>query len=78
MNKFYADYAATSPIHPDVIEEMTEVMHHIYGNPSSIHAYGREARQIVDEARTVIAKSIMRTSTKLFLLVEERNQIIWL
>lgn len=58
MNKFYADYAATSPIHPDVVEEMTEVMHHIYGNPSSIHAYGREARKIVDDARTVIAKSI--------------------
>lgn len=58
MNKFYADYAATSPIHPYVVEEMTEVMHHIYGNPSSIHAYGREARKIVDDARTVIAKSI--------------------
>ncbi len=58
MNKYYADYAATSPIHPDVVEEMTEVMHHIYGNPSSIHAYGREARKIIDEARNVIAKSI--------------------
>jgi cysteine desulfurase len=58
MNKYYADYAATSPIHPDVVEEMTKVMHHIYGNPSSIHAYGREARKIIDEARNVIAKSI--------------------
>ena len=78
MNKYYADYAATSPIHPDVVEEMTEVMHHIYGNPSSIHAYGREARKIIDEARTSSRNPFMLISMKLFLQAVGLKQIIWL
>lgn len=45
-------------MHPKVIERMTEVMKHQFGNPSSIHSFGREARQIVDEAREYLAKSI--------------------
>lgn len=58
MEKIYADHAATSPVHPEVAEKMLEVMKNTFGNPSSIHAFGREARKIVDEAREVLAKSI--------------------
>ncbi|WP_243297504.1 cysteine desulfurase family protein [Bacillus litorisediminis] len=58
MKNIYLDHAATSPVHPDVIEKITKVMQEVYGNPSSIHAFGRRARQIVDDARTTIAKSI--------------------
>ncbi len=58
MERFYLDHAATTPVHPAVIDEMTDVMKHIFGNPSSIHFFGREARKIIDEARTVIAKSL--------------------
>ncbi|GAA0334397.1 cysteine desulfurase family protein [Bacillus carboniphilus] len=58
MKNIYLDHAATSPVHPDVIERITSVMQEIYGNPSSIHSFGRRARQIVDDARTTIAKSI--------------------
>ncbi|MET3699997.1 cysteine desulfurase [Bacillus oleivorans] len=58
MKNIYLDHAATSPVHPDVIERITKVMQEVYGNPSSIHAFGRKARQIVDNARTTIAKSI--------------------
>lgn len=58
MERFYVDHAATSPLHPDVIEVMTETMKNTFGNPSSIHSFGREARRIIDEARGSIAESI--------------------
>ncbi|TDM13062.1 cysteine desulfurase family protein [Macrococcus lamae] len=51
----YADYSATTPVSPQVIEEMMDVYHHSYGNPSSIHQTGRQARQIIDQSRREIA-----------------------
>ncbi|UTH13041.1 cysteine desulfurase family protein [Macrococcus equipercicus] len=51
----YADYSATTPVAPRVIEEMMTVYHTAYGNPSSIHKIGREARQIIDQSRRQIA-----------------------
>jgi cysteine desulfurase len=58
MGKIYVDHAATSPIHPSVAEVMLEVMKNTFGNPSSIHSYGREARKVIDESRMTLAKSI--------------------
>lgn len=58
MERIYLDRTATSPMHPEVIERMTEVMKSEYGNPSSIHYFGRSARHIVDEARSALANSI--------------------
>jgi cysteine desulfurase len=58
LNHIYLDHAATAPVHIDVIEAMTTVMKEQFGNPSSIHSFGRAARHIVDESRTIIAKSI--------------------
>ncbi|MBB6445921.1 cysteine desulfurase family protein [Bacillus benzoevorans] len=58
MERIYVDHAATTPMHPAVIEKITQTMKDIFGNPSSIHSFGREARKIVDEARFGIAKSI--------------------
>ncbi|MBN8191073.1 cysteine desulfurase [Bacillus sp. NTK074B] len=58
MERVYLDHAATSPMHPDVIEEMTTVMKETFGNPSSIHSFGRASRHLVDHARTIIAESI--------------------
>ncbi|MFD6441543.1 cysteine desulfurase family protein [Peribacillus sp. NPDC060186] len=58
MNRIYLDHAATSPMHPNVIDKMMTVMSHDFGNPSSIHAFGREARHVLDEARLSIATSI--------------------
>ena len=46
MERIYLDHAATTPIHPRVIEKMTSTMTESFGNPSSIHSYGREATQI--------------------------------
>ncbi|MDQ0807300.1 cysteine desulfurase family protein [Priestia megaterium] len=58
MERIYVDHAATSPIHPAVVEKMTIFMHEYFGNPSSIHHYGRESRRYLDEARQAIAASI--------------------
>ncbi|MGG4550517.1 cysteine desulfurase family protein [Rossellomorea marisflavi] len=58
MNRIYLDHAATSPVHPAVIDEMMTVMQGTFGNPSSIHSFGREARSIVDRSRSIAAASI--------------------
>jgi len=58
MEKVYFDHAATSPVHPEVIEVIYEAMKNHYGNASSIHNFGRDSRRIVDNARIVFAKSI--------------------
>lgn len=58
MNRIYLDHAATSPMHPEVIKQMMAVMTKDFGNPSSIHAFGRQARHVLDEARETIAASI--------------------
>lgn len=54
----YLDHAATTPMHPEVIEVMTEAMKNNYGNASSIHQIGRESRGLVEEARRTFAESI--------------------
>lgn len=65
MERIYVDHAATTPMHPAVIEMVTETMKKTFGNPSSIHSFGREARKIVDEARFGIAKSIGASETEI-------------
>ncbi|MBX2817826.1 MAG: cysteine desulfurase [Saprospiraceae bacterium] len=55
MNHVYLDNAATTPLHPEVIEAMTEAMKSCYGNPSSIHAMGRQSRALIEGARKEVA-----------------------
>ncbi|MDM5339220.1 cysteine desulfurase family protein [Fictibacillus enclensis] len=58
MDLIYVDHAATSPIHPEVVQEMMPYFTEYFGNPSSIHQFGRKTRQLLDEARRMAAKSI--------------------
>lgn len=58
MKPIYLDHAATTPVHPEVIDVMTQIYKENFGNPSSIHQFGRKARHSIDEARALIAKSI--------------------
>lgn len=51
----YFDNAATTPMDPQVIEVMQDVMKNFYGNPSSVHTLGREARVVIEDARRKIA-----------------------
>ena len=52
----YADNAATTPVSPEVINAMAPVFETAWGNPSSLHAKGREAKALLDDARFRIAK----------------------
>ncbi len=65
MQSIYLDHAATTPIHPSVNDVMYEHAKKVYGNPSSVHAFGREARKYVDQARKTIATSLRAHETEL-------------
>lgn len=65
MNRIYLDHAATSPMHPEVVEAFTEALSTVYGNPSSIHGTGREARKALDDARRTLAQSIHADDTEI-------------
>ena len=54
--RIYLDYAATTPLDPRVLEAMMPYMTEHFGNPNSIHSFGREARRAIDEAREKIAQ----------------------
>lgn len=54
----YFDHAATTPMHPAVIQAMNDTMATFFGNPSSIHSYGRDAHTKLEEARQVIADQL--------------------
>lgn len=56
MKKVYLDSAATTQMRSEVIDEMTKVMRHSYGNPSSSHGYGRTSKALIESARKSIAK----------------------
>ena len=51
MRSIYLDYNATTPLDAGVLEEMTPFLSGHYGNPSSVHHIGREARAALDECR---------------------------
>uniref|UniRef100_A0A7C3RLA9 Cysteine desulfurase IscS n=1 Tax=Dictyoglomus thermophilum TaxID=14 RepID=A0A7C3RLA9_DICTH len=54
----YLDYAATTPIRPEVFQAMKPYLTKEFGNPSSIHHFGRQARIAIEEAREKIAKAL--------------------
>jgi cysteine desulfurase len=66
MHRVYLDNAATTPVDPQVIAAMTESLTSLYGNPSSIHADGRNARAAVEEARKRVAKRINASIGEVF------------
>lgn len=63
--RVYLDNAATTPIDKEVLKSVYEVMESNYGNPSSIHAHGREARTLIEKARKSVA-SLLRASPSEF------------
>lgn len=54
--RIYLDNAATTPLHPEVLETMIPIMQEHFGNPSSSHAHGRKVKGIIEDARGKIAK----------------------
>jgi len=58
MKSIYLDHAATTPLRAEVLEAMLPYFSHTYGNASSVHAFGRRAREAVEDARAAVARAI--------------------
>ena len=58
MDSIYFDNAATTPVLPEVVEKMKEVLSTSFGNPSSIHSLGRTAKSLIENTRKSIAKEL--------------------
>lgn len=66
MDRIYLDNAATTPLDKEVIAVMTNVMETYYGNPSSIHAQGREVRTLIERARKTVAGLLNASPAEIF------------
>jgi cysteine desulfurase len=58
VKRIYLDYAATTPTHPEVMKAMLPYFADSFGNPSSIHSYGQEAKDAIERARSKVAALI--------------------
>ncbi len=56
--KVYMDYSATTPTKKEVVDAMMPYFTENFGNPSSVHSFGREAKNVVNEARETLANTI--------------------
>src|SRR5678816_3171203 len=61
----YLDHAATTPVRPEVLEAMLPFYGPRFGNPSSVHRWGREARTALDEARERVARCLGATADEI-------------
>jgi len=66
MKRIYFDHSATTPVDREVAELMLEYMTDKFGNPSSVHAFGRETRKAIEEAREKVAALINATPNEIF------------
>ena len=66
MNKIYFDNAATTQIDLSVIDVINKTMTGNYGNPSSIHSFGRKSRTVVEKARKSIASEFNVSPSEIF------------
>ena len=65
MKRIYLDYAATTPTDPEVAKAMFPYLTKSYGNPSSLHSFGLEAKEAIEDARSSIADSIGARSSEI-------------
>jgi len=66
MKKIYLDHNATTPLHPEVLEAMLPYFKEKFGNASSIHGFGREAKVALEDAREKVAEIIGVSSSEIF------------
>jgi cysteine desulfurase len=66
MKRIYLDHNATTPVHPEVLEAMLPYFKDKFGNPSSIHGFGREAKVALEEAREKVAQLLGVSSSEIF------------
>ena len=66
MKRVYFDHAATTPTDPVIAKTVFEYMTEVFGNPGSVHSFGRQARQAVDVAREQVAQLINAQTVEIF------------
>ncbi|MFH1862398.1 MAG: cysteine desulfurase family protein [bacterium] len=66
MKRYYFDHSATTRVEAAVTQAMLRVMREQFGNPSSVHSFGREARVILEEAREKLARMLNAEAAELF------------
>ena len=66
MNKIYLDNAATTKLHPEVLDEMYKVMKDYYGNPSSVHFFGRKSKSLIESSRKTISSLLNVSPGEIF------------
>ena len=79
MQRVYLDNAATTAIRPEVVDEMANVMRNVFGNPSSTHVFGREAKALIEMARKNIAQRLNVSPAEIYFTscgTESNNTII--
>jgi cysteine desulfurase len=64
--RVYLDNAATTPLDQEVLKQMYAVMESTYGNPSSIHGHGREARTLIERSRKTVAGLLHTSPAEIF------------
>ena len=64
--KIYLDNASTTNLSAEVLNAMLPVMTSTFGNPSSSHSFGREASDLVEKARDIVAKSINAKANEIY------------
>ena len=64
--RIYFDNAATTPLDPEVLDEMMPFLTEKFGNPSSIYSYGRETRMAIENARKSVAKILNAHPAEIF------------
>ena len=64
--RVYLDNAATTPLDPEVLKAMLPVMEKGFGNPSSIHSYGREVRAAIEQSRKTVARLLNASPSEIF------------
>jgi cysteine desulfurase len=57
-NKIYLDFAATTPVDPQVLQAMVPYFSEIFGNPSSVHSFGQQAESALEDARELVADQL--------------------
>ena len=79
MDKIYLDNAATTPLSEEVIDAMVSVMKVTYGNPSSTHSFGQEAKILIEKTRREVADYLHVTPSEIIFTscgTESNNMII--
>lgn len=80
MERIYLDHAATTPIHPEVKEAVLPFLGEFFGNPSSVHSFGREVKKAVEEAREKVANLIGAKSEEIIFTsgaTESDNNVVF-